>query len=104
MTSGRGAPSDIHDRFKQFLNTEKQVNETGRMGYDEEQLLNAKLDLMTKDKLIREYRVLFYRNREVRLLLQEYFNANADLVDQAEGANKKVIEIMKKNDQLQKKN
>lgn len=48
---------------------------------DEETLLACKLDQVNKEKLLREFRVLFYRNKEVRKLLKEYYDANTDLVE-----------------------
>jgi hypothetical protein len=33
---------------------------------DEDKILGAKIELLSKEKLSREYRILYYRNKEVR--------------------------------------
>lgn len=56
-------------------------NEGKQIPLDEEALFACKLDQVNKEKLLKEYRVLFYRNKEVRKLLKEYFDANSGLVE-----------------------
>lgn len=36
-------------------------------------MLTTKLESITKEKLLREYRILFYRSKEIRKLLTEYY-------------------------------
>lgn len=36
-------------------------------------MLTTKLESVTKEKLLREYRILYYRSKEVKKLLTEYY-------------------------------
>lgn len=45
-------------------------------------MLTTKLESISKEKLLREYRVLYYRSKEVRKLLTEYYEQNLTLSDE----------------------
>lgn len=44
----------------------------GQLTREENLLLTTKLETVTKERLLREYRILYYRSKEIRKLLQEY--------------------------------
>lgn len=69
------------------------LDENNNVALDEDKILGVKIELLSKEKLSREYRILYYRNKEVRQLLQDYFNANADLVESNEKYNQQYLEI-----------
>ena len=42
------------------------LDENNNVALDEDKILGVKIELLSKEKLSREYRILYYRNKEVR--------------------------------------
>lgn len=65
-------------KYEALIDGEKKSNELdgGHLSREENLLLTTKLESITKEKLLREYRILFYRSKEIRKLLAEYYEQN----------------------------
>ena len=65
----------VTSKYEAFVNNEKKTQdlEVGKLSREENLMLTTKLESVTKERLLREYRILYYRSKEVRKLLTEYY-------------------------------
>ncbi|CAK71665.1 unnamed protein product (macronuclear) [Paramecium tetraurelia] len=77
-------PSTAQSRYEVFMDNDKNIKEfeTGQFNKEENHLLTAKLESVTKEKLLKEYRILYYRSKEVKNLLTEYYEQNLRLTQE----------------------
>ena len=66
------------------MENEKKNGDPATLTKEENLLLTTKMESVTKERLLREYRILYYRSKEIRKLLAEYYDKNLQLNDQIE--------------------
>lgn len=64
------------------MENEKKNGDPATLTKEENLLLTTKMESVTKERLLREYRILYYRSKEIRKLLAEYYDKNLQLNDQ----------------------
>ncbi|CAD8069070.1 unnamed protein product [Paramecium sonneborni] len=71
-------------KYEVFMDHEKKIKEldAGSLSREENLMLTTKLENITKEKLLREYRILYYRSKEVKKLLAEYYEQNLRLTQE----------------------
>ncbi|CAD8071855.1 unnamed protein product [Paramecium sonneborni] len=71
-------------KYETLLESERKGLDTEvcQLSREENLMLTTKLESVSKEKLLREYRVLYYRSKEVRKLLTEYYEQNLSLSDE----------------------
>lgn len=77
-------PKSTLSKYETLVDSEKkgQDLEICQLSREENLMLTTKLESISKEKLLREYRVLYYRSKEVRKLLTEYYEQNLTLSDE----------------------
>ncbi|CAD8065250.1 unnamed protein product [Paramecium sonneborni] len=77
-------PQTKLSKYETLVESERKGLDTEvcQLSREENLMLTTKLESVSKDKLLREYRVLYYRSKEVRKLLTEYYEQNISLTDQ----------------------
>lgn len=58
------------------MENEKKNGDPATLTKEENLLLTTKMESVTKERLLREYRILYYRSKEIRKLLAEYYDKN----------------------------
>ena len=58
------------------MENEKKNGDPATLTKEENLILTTKLESVTKERLLREYRILYYRSKEIRKLLAEYYDKN----------------------------
>ncbi|CAD8156924.1 unnamed protein product [Paramecium pentaurelia] len=77
-------PKTTLSKYETLVDSERkgQDNEIGQLSREENLMITTKLESISKEKLLREYRVLYYRSKEVRKLLTEYYEQNLTLSEE----------------------
>ncbi|CAD8147599.1 unnamed protein product [Paramecium octaurelia] len=71
-------PKSTLSKYQTLIESERKGQDTEicQLSREENLMLTTKLESISKEKLLREYRVLYYRSKEVRKLLSEYYEQN----------------------------
>ncbi|CAD8062486.1 unnamed protein product [Paramecium sonneborni] len=91
-------------RYEDLMDHEKKVKEldAGQLSREENLMLTTKLESVTKEKLLREYRILYYRSKEVKKLLTEYYEQNLRLTDEINELQQIIYDKQLENKQVKK--
>ncbi|CAD8051447.1 unnamed protein product [Paramecium primaurelia] len=77
-------PKTTLSKYETLVDSERkgQDIEICQLSREENLMLTTRLESISKEKLLREYRVLYYRSKEVRKLLTEYYEQNLTISDE----------------------
>ncbi|KAM3139498.1 hypothetical protein pb186bvf_008334 [Paramecium bursaria] len=89
-------------KYQAFMENEKKNGDPATLTKEENLLLTTKMESVTKERLLREYRILYYRSKEIRKLLAEYYDKNLQLNDQIEEIQRESLTQQQLNKQLKK--
>ncbi|CAD8168073.1 unnamed protein product [Paramecium pentaurelia] len=97
-------PINQQSKYEVFMDNEKKIKEldAGQLSREENLMLTTKLESVTKEKLLREYRILYYRSKEVKKLLTEYYEQNLHLTEEINELQQIIQEKQLENKQVKK--
>ncbi|CAD8153626.1 unnamed protein product [Paramecium octaurelia] len=97
-------PKTTLSKYETLVDSERKGQDTEicQLSREENLMLTTKLESISKDKLLREYRVLYYRSKEVRKLLTEYYEQNLTLSDELNDLKQMLCEKQAEIKQLKK--
>ncbi|CAK76312.1 unnamed protein product (macronuclear) [Paramecium tetraurelia] len=97
-------PTYAQSKYEVFMDNEKKIKEldAGQLSREENLMLTTKLESVTKEKLLREYRILYYRSKEVKKLLTEYYEQNLRLTEEINELQQIIYDKQLENKQVKK--
>ncbi|CAD8055222.1 unnamed protein product [Paramecium primaurelia] len=97
-------PYTSQSKYEVFIDDDKRIKEfeAGQLSREENLMQTTQLESVTKEKVLREYRILYYKNKEVKKLLTEYYEQNLRLTQEINELQQIIYEKQLENKQVKK--